>query len=151
MKKIKVLLLKDVNNLGKKGQIIDVSDGYARNYLFPKGLAQEVNEGMLEHLRLQEASQRKKEEKLLERFRKEKDNIEKETFVIKAKVGERGKLFGSITSKDIAEIISKKLKIEIDKRQINLEEPIKSLGEYSVEVKLHPQVVAKAKILVEAE
>ncbi len=106
---------------------------------------------MLEHLRLQETSQRKKEEKLLERFRKEKDNIEKETFVIKAKVGERGKLFGSITSKDIAEIISKKLKIEIDKRQINLEEPIKSLGEYSVEVKLHPQVVAKAKILVEAE
>ncbi len=151
MKKVKVLLLKDVNNLGKKGEIVDVSDGYARNYLFPKGLAQEVNEGMLEHLKLQEISQKKKEEKLLEKFRKEKEYIEKEVFVIKAKVGERGKLFGSITSKDIAEIISKKLKIEIDKRQVNLDEPIKSLGEYNIEVKLHPQVVANAKVLIEAE
>jgi len=84
MKKVKVLLLRDVNNLGKKGEIVDVSDGYARNYLFPKGLAQEVNEGMLEHLKLQEISQKKKEEKLLEKFRKEKEYIEKEVFVIKA-------------------------------------------------------------------
>lgn len=151
MKKIKVLLLKDVNNLGKKGEIVDVSDGYARNYLFPRGLAREVTEGMLEHLKLQELSQKKKEEKLLEKYRKEKSIIEGEVFVIKAKVGEKGKLFGSITSKDIAEVISKKLKLDIDKRQIDLEEPIKSLGEYNVEVKLHPQVVANAKILIEAE
>lgn len=151
MKKIKVLLLKDVSNLGKKGEIVDVSDGYARNYLFPRGLAQEITDGMLEHLKLQEISQKKREEKLLEKYKKEKDIIEEQTFVIKAKVGEKGKLFGSITSKDIAEVIAKKLKIEIDKRQIELEEPIKSLGEYEVEIKLHPQVIANAKIVIEAE
>lgn len=151
MKKIKVLLLKDVSNLGKKGEIVDVNDGYARNYLFPKGLAQEVTEGMLEHLKLQEISQKKKEEKLIEKYKKEKNIIEEQRFVIKAKVGEKGKLFGSITSKDIAEVITKKLKIDIDKRQVDLEEPIKSLGEYNVEIKLHPQVVANAKIIVEAE
>jgi large subunit ribosomal protein L9 len=151
MKKIKVMLLKDVSNLGKKGDVIDVSDGYARNYLFPKGLAQEVNEGLLENLKLQEISKKKKEEKLIEKYRKEKELIEKNTYVIKAKVGETGKLFGSITSKDVADIINERLKLGIDKRQVELEEPIKSMGEYEVAIKLHPQIVAKAKIIVEAE
>uniref|UniRef100_A0A7C3MJV1 Large ribosomal subunit protein bL9 n=1 Tax=Dictyoglomus thermophilum TaxID=14 RepID=A0A7C3MJV1_DICTH len=151
MKKIKVMLLKDVDNLGKKGDVINVSDGYARNYLLPKGLAREVNEGLLENLKLQEISKKKKEEKLIEKFRKEKELLEKNTYVVKAKVGETGKLFGSITSKDVADIINEKLKLGIDKKQVELDEPIKSLGEYEVTIKLHPQVVAKAKIIVEAE
>lgn len=100
MKKLRVLLLKDVNGLGKKGEVVDVNDGYARNFLFPKGLAQEVSEGMLEHLNLQKLSQQKKEEKVIGRLKREKEIIEKEEFVMVAKVGEKGKLFGSITNKD---------------------------------------------------
>ncbi|HOJ92233.1 MAG TPA: 50S ribosomal protein L9 [Dictyoglomaceae bacterium] len=148
MKKLRVLLLKDVNGLGKKGEVVDVNDGYARNFLFPKGLAQEVSEGMLEHLNLQKLSQQKKEEKVIGRLKREKEIIEKEEFVMVAKVGEKGKLFGSITNKDIADVINQKLKLNIEKKQILLEEPIKSLGEYEVEIRLHPQITAKVKIVI---
>ncbi|MCS7201620.1 MAG: 50S ribosomal protein L9 [Dictyoglomus sp.] len=151
MKKYKVLLLKDVTGLGKKGEIVEVSDGYARNYLFPRGLAQEVTDKMLKSIEEQKLLQQKKEERAIIKFRKDKELLEKEVFVIRTKVGEKGKLFGAITSKDIAEEIHKKCKIFIDKKQILLEEPIKNIGKYDVSIKLHPQIIAKIKLEVVPE
>ncbi len=148
MKKHKVLLLKDVNGLGKKGEVIDVSDGYARNYLFPRGLAQEVTEGMLKSIQEQKLLQQKKEERAIIKFRKDKEILEKDTFIIKKKVGERGKLFGAITSKDIVEEIQKKCKISLDKKKVLLGEPIKNIGKYEIEIRLHPQLIAKIKVEV---
>ncbi|MGB9857203.1 MAG: 50S ribosomal protein L9 [Dictyoglomaceae bacterium] len=148
MKKYKVLLLKDVESLGKKGEVVEVSEGYARNYLFPRGLAQEVTEKMLKSIEEQKLLQQKKEERLINKFKRDKEILEKDTFVIKTKVGEMGKLFGAITSKDIVEEIQKKHKISLDKKQVLLEEPIKNIGKYDIEIKLHPQVVAKIKLEV---
>lgn len=148
MKKFKVLLLRDIEGVGKKGEIIEVSDGYARNYLFPRGFAQEVTEKMLQSIKDQEIMQKKKEEKLLNKFKKDKELLEKDTFIIKTKVGEKGKLFGAITSKDIVEEIQKKYKISLDKKQVLLEEPIKNIGKYDVEIRLYSQVMAKIKLEV---
>lgn len=148
MKKYKVLLLKDIEGLGKKGEIIEVSDGYARNYLFPRRLAQEVTERMLRSIEEEKLLKQKKEERAIIKFRKDKEILEKETFTIRTKVGEKGKLFGAITSKDIAEEIQRKCKIAVDKKQILLEEPIKNIGKYEIEIKLHPQIVAKIRLEV---
>lgn len=148
MKKYKVLLLQDISGVGKKGEIVEVSDGYARNYLFPRKLAQEVTEKMLKSIEEQKISQQLKEERLINKYRKDKEILEKEILVIRTKVGEKGKLFGAITSKDIAEELKKKFKMEIDKKQVLLEDPIKNIGIYDVEVKLHPQVIAKVKVEV---
>jgi large subunit ribosomal protein L9 len=148
MKKYKVLLLKDVEGLGKKGEIVDVSDGYARNYLFPRGLAQEATEKMVRGLEEQKLLQKKKEERLILKYEKDKEILEKNTFVIKAKVGEKGKLFGAITSRDIVEEIQKRYKISLDKKQVLLEEPIKNIGKFDIEIKLHPKVIAKIKLEV---
>lgn len=148
MKKYKVLLLKDIEGLGKKGEIIEVSDGYARNYLFPRRLAQEVTERMLRSIEEEKLLKQKKEERAIIKFRKDKEILEKETFTIRTKVGEKGKLFGAITSKDIAEEIQRKCKIVVDKKQILLEEPIKNIGKYEIEIKLHPQIVAKIRLEV---
>ncbi|PMQ02515.1 MAG: 50S ribosomal protein L9 [Dictyoglomus sp. NZ13-RE01] len=148
MKKYKVLLLQDISGVGKKGEIVEVSDGYARNYLFPRKLAQEVTEKMLKSIEEQKLSQQLKEERLINKYKKDKEILEKEILVIRTKVGEKGKLFGAITSKDIAEELKKKFKMEIDKKQVLLEDPIKNIGIYDVEVKLHPQVIAKVKVEV---
>jgi len=151
MKKYKVLLLQDISGVGKKGEIVEVSDGYARNYLFPRKLAQEVTEKMLKSIEEQKLSQQLKEERLINKYKKDKEILEKEILVIRTKVGEKGKLFGAITSKDIAEELKKKFKMEIDKKQVLLEDPIKNIGIYDVEVKLHPQVIAKVKVEVVPE
>ncbi|MCX7845932.1 MAG: 50S ribosomal protein L9 [Dictyoglomaceae bacterium] len=148
MKKYKVLLLKDVEGLGKKGEIIEVSDGYARNFLFPRGLAKEVTERMIKSIEEQKLLQQKKEERAIIKFRKEKELLEKETFVIKTKVGEKGKLFGAITSKDIVEEINRRCKISVDKKQVLLEEPIKNIGKYDIEIKLHHQIIARIRLEV---
>jgi large subunit ribosomal protein L9 len=145
---MKVILLEDVKNIGKKGEIINAKDGYARNYLFPKKLAIEATEANLRSL---EASKRRKEEKeneLLQEAKALEEELQKKTIVIKAKTGEQGKLFGSITTKEIADILEKDHKISIDKKKFDLEEPIKTVGEYKVKIKLHPQVSAELKVIV---
>ncbi|HNZ82570.1 MAG TPA: 50S ribosomal protein L9 [Sedimentibacter sp.] len=145
---MKVILLEDVKNVGKKGQIINAKDGYARNFLFPKNIAIEATEVNLKNL---ENAKKKKEEKEREAFEEARvleEELMQKVIVIKTKAGENGKLFGSITTKEISELLEKEHKIIIDKKKFDLDEPIKTLGEYNVKIKLHPMVNAKLKVIV---
>ncbi|HPW99539.1 MAG TPA: 50S ribosomal protein L9 [Sedimentibacter sp.] len=145
---MKVILLEDVKNVGKKGQIINAKDGYARNFLFPKNIAIEATEVNLKNL---ENAKKKKEEKEREAFEEARvleEELMQIVIVIKTKAGENGKLFGSITTKEISELLEKEHKIIIDKKKFDLDEPIKTLGEYNVKIKLHPMVNAKLKVIV---
>ncbi|MET1248411.1 50S ribosomal protein L9 [Sporolactobacillus sp. STCC-11] len=147
---MKVIFLKDVKGKGSLGEIKDVSEGYARNYLLPKKLAVEANRSSLSHL---EAQKKKKQElEANERHEAEvlKEKIEKMTIDMKAKSGEGGRLFGSITSKQIAAAL-KKANISIDKRKIDLPEPIRTLGYTDVALKLHSDVLATVKVHVTEE
>jgi large subunit ribosomal protein L9 len=145
---MKVILLEDVKNIGKKGEIINAKDGYARNYLFPKKLAIEATEANLRSLEAAKSRKEEKENELLQEAKALEEELQKKTIVIKAKTGEQGKLFGSITTKEIADILEKDHKISIDKKKFDLEEPIKTVGEYKVKIKLHPQVSAELKVIV---
>ncbi|WHH57555.1 50S ribosomal protein L9 [Petroclostridium sp. X23] len=148
---MKVILQADVKGQGKKGDLVNVSDGYARNFLFPKGLAIEANKANMNVLESQKAAQAFKKEKELEAAKKLAEKLSKVTVTIKAKAGEHGKLFGSITSKDVADKLKEQHKIDIDKRKINLPEAIKALGAMDVEVKVYPEVSAKIKVSVVEE
>ncbi|WP_326906718.1 50S ribosomal protein L9 [Sedimentibacter sp. MB31-C6] len=145
---MKVILLEDVKNVGKKGKIINAKDGYARNFLFPKNLAIEATQANLKNLENVKKKQEEKEREIYEEAKKLEESLMKVSMVIKSKVGENGKLFGSITTKEIAEQLEVENGITIDKRKFELEEPIKSVGNYSVKVKLHPQVTAKINVIV---
>jgi len=143
---VKVILTKDVKKLGKKGEIKDVSEGYARNYLFPREMAVEATEGQLKDLEVKKKKEQKKQEKLRAEAEATKEQLEKEKLVIYQKTGDAGKLFGSVTNKDVA----KKLKDQghtIDKKKIEME-PIKELGTHQVKVKLHPEVSATLDVQV---
>ncbi|RKD22272.1 50S ribosomal protein L9 [Caminicella sporogenes] len=148
---MKVILLKDVKGTGKKGEVVNVSDGHARNFLIPRGLAKEATKGNLRELENQKAAQKKKEERELAEAKALAEKISSITLKFKGKAGEGGKLFGSITSKDIALELKNKYKINIDKRKIILNSPIKELGARFVEVKIYPDVTAKLKVEVTAE
>ncbi|MCX8033697.1 MAG: 50S ribosomal protein L9 [Thermodesulfovibrio sp.] len=147
---MKVILKEDVPTLGKAGQIINVKDGYARNFLIPRGLAfvaDEKNIKLLEY-------QKKKIEEEAKKKRQDAESValrlSEIQLTIKAKAGEDHKLFGSVTSKDIAEALEKQ-GFSIDKKQVNIVEPIKRLGEYEVEVKLHSNIITKIKVNIIAE
>ena len=148
---MKVILVEDVKSLGKKGDIVNVSDGYARNMLIPKGLATEATQGNIRHLEKQKAiaAEKKAEEKAA--AKKQAEKIGKLTVTIKTKAGDGGKIFGSITSKDIAEGLKSQHGIEVDKKKIQLSSPIKQTGEMSVDIKLYSEVSAELKVKVEAE
>lgn len=137
---MKVIFLKDVKGTAKKGEVKEVSDGYARNFLIAKGIAKEANQSNLNDHKQQEKARelkvQKDEEEAIELGAKLKDT----QVTIYAKAGEGGKLFGAITSKDIVEQMKKQHNVEFDKRKILLSEPIKTLGTINVEVKLHPKV-----------
>jgi large subunit ribosomal protein L9 len=145
---MKVILLKDVAKLGKKGDVIEVAEGYGRNYLIPRNLASEASQGKLNELaELKKAENRKKQQQ--EQEAKElATTIEKTTVNIQVKVGEGGKLFGAISNKDIADNLKKQHNINIDKKKINLKSPIKSLGQYTVTLKLHPKVQSDLKVVI---
>ena len=145
-----VILLKDVKGLGKTGEVVKVSDGYARNMLIPKGAATEATEGNVRNLEKQKAIQTENKKKELAEANALADRIKELTVVIKTKSGEGGKLFGSITSKDIADALSSQHKIDIDKRKFILENPIKHIGTFSVEIKIYPEVTAKLNVTVSA-
>lgn len=145
---MKVILLEDVKNVGKKGQIINAKDGYAINFLFPKNLAIEATDVNLKNLENAKKRKEDKEKKIFEEAKVLEEQLMQKTIVIKTKTGENGKLFGSITTKEIADILEKEHGISIDKKKYDLEEPIKSLGEYYVKIKLHPMVNAKLKVIV---
>ncbi|WP_314048782.1 50S ribosomal protein L9 [Peptostreptococcus stomatis] len=143
---MKVILLKDVKGTGKKGEIKEVSDGYARNFLLKKGVAVEANQANMKEL--DEKSKSKERKALIEYeeavlLGKQMENI---NIQIEVKSGEGGRLFGSITSKEIAEQLKKQKNIDIDKRKILMDEPIRTLGSTLVEIKLHQKVTTKIRV-----
>lgn len=146
-----VILKKDVKGTGKAGDVIKVSPGYARNMLIPRGLAVEATEGNVRNLEKQKEIQKKNE--AIEKAKAEKiaQELSKENIVIMTKAGENGKLFGSITNKDISEAIENQLGIKIDRRKIALENPIKELGIVNIEAKLYPEVTAKFAVEIKEE
>lgn len=144
---MKVIFLQDVKGQGKKGQVKDLSEGYVRNFLLPKGLAKLASEGNLKTLEVQNASEQKRKEKEKEEAIALGKRLDEMTIVVKTKAGEGGRLFGAITSKQIAEELAAK-GIKLDKRKIELEDPIRTLGVTAVTIKLHPEV--KAKLSVQA-
>ena len=143
---MKVILLADVKGQGKKGEVKNVSDGYANNFLLKKGLAVLATNDNLNVLKNKNASEEHKRQVELDNAKELKDKIEGKEIVITTNGGEGGKLFGSITSMDIAEGIKKDLKVDVDKRKVLLKDNIKLAGVYEVEIKLHKDVTAKIKV-----
>jgi large subunit ribosomal protein L9 len=139
---MKVIFLKDVKGKGKKGEIKNVADGYAQNFLIKQGLAVEASPANLSALEAQKRREQKQAQQELEQAKKQKEQLEKITLEFTAKSGEGGRLFGSITSKQIAEELLKKHQIKIDKRKIEMEDAIRSLGVTKVPIKLHHEVTA---------
>ena len=144
---MKVILLQDVKKIGKKGDVIEASDGYARNFLFPRKLAQEANESNMHILNNKKENERKQKLAELEAAQKLAGELKGKEVTIKAKTGDSGKLFGAITSKDVAELIKQQYKIEIDKKKIVMD-TIKLAGEYEIDVKLYPEVSTKMKVII---
>jgi large subunit ribosomal protein L9 len=147
---MKVVLKDDIKNVGKMGQIVDVADGYARNYLVPRGLAVEANTKNLKSLEHEKKIIQEKAKKIINSAQTLSDQISTMTLMIKVKAGDEGKLFGAVTSMDIAELL-KNEGIEIDKKKIFLDEPIKRLGSYSVNIKIHPEISTNLNIQVVEE
>ena len=145
---MKVILLEDVKTLGKKGDTVSVSDGYARNMLFPKKLAAEVNARTMNDLKLQKANQVKVAQEQLDAAKAFAEVLASKEVIVSVKVGEGGKVFGSISSKEIAEEAKKQHDLDIDKKKIQLAAPIKAVGSTDVAIKLHPQVTASLKVTV---
>lgn len=145
---MQIVLLQDVKSLGKKGQIVNVNDGYARNFILPKKLGEEANNASLAKL----AGQKKYEDKVAaEKLAAAKELAEKlQSMEVKlaVKVGEGGKIFGSVSNKEIAEAAEKQYNIKLDKKKIVIAEPIKAVGNFNVNVKLHPEVSGELKVVV---
>lgn len=148
---MKVILLKDVKGQGKQGDVVKVSDGYARNYLFPNNLAVEATKRNLNELKTRKAADDKRRQTELDKARKQAEAISNLEVVVTAKSGESGKLFGSVTNKEIADVLKEKHGIDIDRKKIVLSEPIRSLGSYQLEVKVYPEVTARLKVRVDEE
>ncbi|MBV9719645.1 MAG: 50S ribosomal protein L9 [Candidatus Eremiobacteraeota bacterium] len=145
---MKLVLYSDVKALGKRGDVVDVADGYARNFLLPRKLAGEADKGALAQLDAQQKAHQRREDQELADARALAARLESAKLSVRAKAGENGKLFGAVTNADVAAAIAASLSIAIDKHKIELERQIKTLGAYSVEIKLHKNVVAKAAVEV---
>lgn len=145
---MKVILLEDVKSLGKKGQLVDVSDGYARNFILSKKKGIEATAKNMNDLKLQKAHEDKLAAQRLEEAKLFAAEIAKAEVVLELKVGEGGKLFGAVSSKEIAQAAKAQLNMELDKKKLVLPNPIKTVGTTSVSVKLHPQVTAELKVVV---
>ncbi|PLR79984.1 50S ribosomal protein L9 [Bacillus canaveralius] len=145
---MKVIFLKDVKGKGKKGEVKNVADGYAHNFLIKQGLAIEANNANVSSLNAQKKKEEKQAAEEFEEAKRLKEKLEKVTVELSAKAGEGGRLFGSITSKQIAEELQKKENIKIDKRKIELDDAIRSLGYTKVPVKLHTEVTASLNVHV---
>lgn len=145
---MKVVLLQDVKTLGKKDAIVSVSDGYARNFLIPRKLAVEATQANLNTLKAQVAAAKRQAEEELEQARLKAQEMETVRITIPMKVGAGGKLFGAVSSKEIADAVKAQWNIDVDKKKILLAEPIKAVGEETVEIKLHREVTAKITVAV---
>ncbi len=147
---MKVILLQDVKSKGKKDDIITVSDGYARNYLLPQHLAMEATPKNLNDIRLKKANEAHVAAENREQAENLAQKIGKTTITLKIRAGEGGRTFGSVTAKEIAEGAEEQAGLSIDKKKIVLADPIKAVGEYHVAVKLHPEVSAELRVIIEA-
>lgn len=147
---MKVILLEDIKGVGKKDQIVNASDGYARNFLFAKNKALEATPGNLKALDGKKKAEEAKKQEELEKAQALGKEIEEKTVTVSVKTGENGKVFGSVTNKEIGAALKEQFNLEIDKKKIVVNDTIKTVGEKTVEVKLHPKVTAKLKINVTA-
>jgi large subunit ribosomal protein L9 len=145
---MKVVLLQDVKDLGKKGELVNASDGYARNFLFPRQLGVEATSGRLKEIEDKKSSAKNKKDMELKAAKELADRLSKVEISFRTKAGENGKLFGSITGKDVADAIKAQQKIVVDKKKIVLHDAIKALGTYQVEIKVYPEVSAKVTVKV---
>lgn len=145
---MKVILLQDVKSLGKKGEIVEVSEGYARNMLLKKGLGKEATGQNMNDLKLQKANAEKVAREALEAAQALAKEMEGKSVKLTVKTGEGGRVFGSVSSKEVAEAMKKQLGYEIDKKKILMEAPIRNLGVTNVPIKLHTKVTAEIKVHV---
>lgn len=145
---MKVILLQDVKALGKKGEVVNVNDGYARNFILPKKLGVEANGKNLNDLKLQKNNEAKVAQEHLDAAKKLEEELKAGKVVLTMKVGEGGRTFGSVSSKEIAEAVKEQMHLDIDKKKIQLKEQIKTLGTHIVSVKLHPEVTAELNVSV---
>lgn len=148
---MKVILKADIKGVGRKDEVINASDGYARNFLFPKNLAVEANNENMAKLKAKQNSAKFQKEQDKEEALKVADKLSKISLKMKVKVGENGKIFGGVSAKEIAQELEKEYKIKVDKKKIELKETIKALGIQIVEIKLFEGVVAKLKVDVISE
>ena len=144
---MKVILKQDVKGLGKKGELVNASDGYARNFLFPKGLAIEANASAMNDFNNKEQAKKFHKQEEMKAAEADAAKLEGKTFKVNARAGANGKLFGSVTSKDIAEQIKKDLNLDVDKRKISVED-IKQFGTYEAEIKVYQGISAKIFVQV---
>ena len=145
---MKVILLQDVKALGKKGEVVNVNDGYARNFILPKKLGVEANGKNLNDLKLQKNNEAKVAQEHLDAAKKLAEELKAGKVVLTMKVGEGGRTFGSVSSMEIAEAVKEQMHLDIDKKKIQLKEQIKTLGTHIVSVKLHPEVTAELNVSV---
>lgn len=145
---MKVILTQDVKKVGKKGELLEVKDGYARNALFPKGLAVEANAVNLNQRKLEQKAEDKRKQQELDDAQAIANIINDKEIKLTVKTGEGGKVFGSVTSKEIAEAIQKEFGVKVDKKKIQLKDAIKGLGGQKVTIKLHPSISATISVLV---
>lgn len=146
---MEVILLEDVKSLGKKGEIVKVNDGYARNFILPKKLGVEKTDKAMHDLKLQKAAEARKQQEILEEAQALAKKIEEGSIVLKIKGGEGGRTFGSVSTKEIVGALKEQLKVEIDKKKLQLAEPIRNFGTYHVPVRLHQKVTAEVTVKVE--
>ena len=148
---MKIILLQDVKALGKKGEIVNVNDGYARNFILPKKLGLEATGKNLNDLKLQKANEEKIAQQILDEAKELAKKLEAGKVDLAIKIGEGGRAFGSVSSKEIAVAVNEQMGYDIDKKKIQLKDAIKTLGTNTVPVKLHPKVTAELKVVVTEE
>jgi len=147
---MKLVLLSDVKALGKTGEIVDVAEGYANNFLLPRKLAVEANKSAMAVLEAQKKAAHKREAQSLAEAKTLAEKLEAAKIAVSAKAGGNGKLFGAVTNADVADAIARELDVNLDRHKIEIKSAIKALGSYPVEIKLHKNVVAKATLSVVA-
>lgn len=148
---MQIILLKDVKDLGKKGEVVSVSDGHGRNFLIPKGYAKIATEGSIKESKAQQQKVAEREALALEEAQKLALSLEGKEVTILAKGGTAGRLFGAITSKEISEALKTQLQVEIDKKKIELKEPLKIVGTYDIRLKVYPHVTTTIKVILKIE
>ncbi len=148
---MKVILKQDVNKLGASGDLVEISDGYARNFLFPRDLAVEATPERMKEWKDKEAARKKKEIRLEKEARELQKKLSGRAVKVKASIGEKGRLFGSVTAANVAESIAAQLGVEVEKKNLRMPDAVKQIGSYPYTVRLHPGIEAEMTLIVEGE